>query len=473
MQRAYIEAAPGSGKTTVAAERFGVLRFQPTRDERAVLAVSFTRSATAELSSRIRRRWGPHALTWPHRVVTLDTVWYDILLYLLRRELLYWPGGHKELVVHDTWKVRLEHQWKRQQPYLKLENSSVVVSKWWPRESDSRVVLEPFAQAIAGGECTHDDVRMVLGSALRQPAISDAVAQRLQDTTRAIIVDEVFDANELDLRLVELASERRIATSIIGDPWQALYRFRGARPEQVPALVEAMGFQRYPLTRSFRFQTGEARHLSSALRSGMPIQLPAGEVADADIVLAGRWADLWSCGADVLPLAFSSTPSNPTEAAAVLLLDRVTQSSIGLPAVFLQDALTSLGITDLDALRRLAEPLTAVLETLAADNADATERAWKHLRDVIGTESQRAFPRRHRTHIARLERLRNLLQAPAPKFVPGLTVHQAKGREWNCVAVRPTDTERVMLARGLNGNIEEHRRLYVALTRGRRRTIAI
>jgi DNA helicase-2/ATP-dependent DNA helicase PcrA len=70
----YIEAAPGSGKTTVAAERFGILRFSPNRDDRAVVAVSFTRSATAELGQRIRRRWGPSALAWPHRVVTLDTV---------------------------------------------------------------------------------------------------------------------------------------------------------------------------------------------------------------------------------------------------------------------------------------------------------------------------------------------------------------------------------------------------------------
>jgi DNA helicase II / ATP-dependent DNA helicase PcrA len=40
----FIEAHPGSGKTTVAARRFGVLRFGAARihDARPVVAVSFT-----------------------------------------------------------------------------------------------------------------------------------------------------------------------------------------------------------------------------------------------------------------------------------------------------------------------------------------------------------------------------------------------------------------------------------------------
>ena len=63
----HIVAAPGTGKTRVTAHRFGLLRFD-RRDTRAVLAISFTRAAVAELRERIEQRWGGCALDWPHLV---------------------------------------------------------------------------------------------------------------------------------------------------------------------------------------------------------------------------------------------------------------------------------------------------------------------------------------------------------------------------------------------------------------------
>lgn len=56
--RAYIEAAPGSGKTTVAAERFGVIRYDSAANGAGIVALSFARSARRELHRRVQRRWG-------------------------------------------------------------------------------------------------------------------------------------------------------------------------------------------------------------------------------------------------------------------------------------------------------------------------------------------------------------------------------------------------------------------------------
>ena len=55
--RVFIEAGPGSGKTTIAAERYGVLRYEHAGDGHSILAVSFTRSATKDLKGRITGRW--------------------------------------------------------------------------------------------------------------------------------------------------------------------------------------------------------------------------------------------------------------------------------------------------------------------------------------------------------------------------------------------------------------------------------
>src|SRR4051794_12270890 len=91
-ERLYIEAAPGSGKTTVAANRFAVQRFHRHHggDPRGVVAVSFTRAATWELSTRVKRYWGPGAVGVPHRVVTLDSLISDLLHSLLRQSLVTW-----------------------------------------------------------------------------------------------------------------------------------------------------------------------------------------------------------------------------------------------------------------------------------------------------------------------------------------------------------------------------------------------
>ncbi|MFE9367823.1 3'-5' exonuclease [Streptomyces sp. NPDC006978] len=81
--------------------------------------------------------------------------------------------------------------------------------------------------------------------------------------------------------------------------------------------------------------------------------------------------------------------------------------------------------------------------------------------------------RRNHTHTARLENLRIRLHDWAVTLVPGLTAHQAKGREWDVVGVYLTGAERESLRRGLSSDSEDHRKLYVALTRAKRMTMDV
>jgi DNA helicase-2/ATP-dependent DNA helicase PcrA len=59
------------------------------------------------------------------------------------------------------------------------------------------------------------------------------------------------------------------------------------------------------------------------------------------------------------------------------------------------------------------------------------------------------------------------------RLVPGLTTHQAKGGEWEVVGVRLADSERAALAGGLSVDDDMHRKLYVACTRARGRTVEV
>ena len=98
-----IVSAPGSGKTTVAAERFGYQRHL-VGDDRGVLGLCFNRATVAELRARISARWGGGAIAPPHRVVTFDHLHVELLHRLLDAGLVNWPNGLRELDVRDDYR---------------------------------------------------------------------------------------------------------------------------------------------------------------------------------------------------------------------------------------------------------------------------------------------------------------------------------------------------------------------------------
>lgn len=307
--RAYIVAAPGSGKTVVAAARYGVIRFSGPHDGRAVRALSFARSARGELEACVRRRWGSHALGWPHRASTLDGLHLRLVSHLLRDKHIRWLGDHKELMILDSWRgqqgarpLTPEFRYCR---VARLNGRNVATAGVHiGRPIFGYGNKAPHEAMLADGICTHEEVRQVLRDALANCELREVIADYLLATTKAVIVDEVFDGNGLDLEIVKVGAEAGIPTTLIGDPWQALYEFRGAEPNLVPGLITVLDFETYPITESFRFATDGMKALANQLRGGAPVQLTAGAAASADVILSSRWRPLWQVSNDVLPFAF-------------------------------------------------------------------------------------------------------------------------------------------------------------------------
>src|SRR5216683_1827472 len=186
------------------------------------------------------------------------------------------------------------------------------------RQRRDRHRLHAATPLLEAGTCTHEDVRSVLQQALTDGRYADRVRDRLVATMRALIVDEVFDANDLDIAVIELAINAGVAVTLVGDPWQALYVFRGARPEAVPELLRRTGARTLPLTRSFRWQDDIQRDLAGRLRAGKPVTLPSdgnqGADFGVDVVLGLFWKPLWEVGSSVLPLAFQAFKGGTEEA---------------------------------------------------------------------------------------------------------------------------------------------------------------
>ena len=481
----FIEAGPGTGKTTVSAHRFGVQRFAPQyrHDLRAVVAVSFTRAATYNLRRRVQRLWGPSALAWPHRVITLDTVMCDLLHDLLRAGFLVWPNqtdlwpeGQIALDVHDSWASFSGSTWNRTTYNLAVVDRNVRVERGFKPTASSSIPATETVPLLLRGICTHQDVRDVLEQALEIPAITDYVRRRLRSTMRALIVDEVFDANDLDIAIIEAAISAGITVTLVGDPWQALYVFRGARPQLVPEFLQRADVRTMPLTQSFRWRDNRQRELSLALRGGeavvLPTVTPAAVVGDLSVVLALWWKSLWELGARVLPLAFHAFKGGYEEAAATLLLNHVTRSVLDLDATYLNDALTALAIRDREVPRLLEPDLQRVSETLRSGGRVAVTAAYHELVEVVSHVSPRRLRPAHPAHTSRLALVQERLAYPG-RPVPGLTTHQAKGGEWDQVGVRLADSERASLEGGLSVDEDTHRKLYVACTRARWRTVEV
>lgn len=478
--RLFIEAAPGSGKTTVAAERFGILRFATGRNVQGpITALSFTRSATGELSQRVRARWGSNGMSWPNLVTTIDAFICNIVHHLLCRSVIHWPGGHQELQVLDDWRGHRGYRWLLAGSHRRIATLTTegVVTSF------GRLLREPgmgfgsvrdFHAQLGDGRCTHDEIRQVTTAALQRPSNREAIAEFMRATVGHLVVDEVFDANRLDLALVLLACDSGIPVTLIGDPWQALYGFRGATPELVPQLIDGRGFTSSPLSQSFRFKSHGMREMSDRLRSGVAVTLPEG--ASYDVMLASQWDRLWAGPANVLPLSFGRS-SNKVDAAMILLLDHVVRSQFSRRAIFLPEALALLDL-DADAYRTEGPALFAGVAAILAEPApDGPRRALDALRpgmQLLGA------PRRPRAtggdselrQLGLMAALSTRLRS-GERLVPGMTIHQAKGCEWDDVGIRLAPSEIERLAVGLDRDSEGDRGLYVALTRARYRACCV
>src|SRR5690606_10243649 len=126
---------------------------------------------------------------------------------LLRRGVISWMGGHTELAVLDTWRGQIgARRMSEDMGYRRiavLRGTTVKSFGVKVTRPDYYIgAKKPFEEHLAAGRCTHAEVRQIIDAVLRRPELRGEVANYLAATTKAIIVDEVFDANELDRKSV-------------------------------------------------------------------------------------------------------------------------------------------------------------------------------------------------------------------------------------------------------------------------------
>lgn len=462
----FVNAAPGSGKTFMSVERFGWLRyFHLAHDQRGIAAVSFARSASAELRSRIASRWGPGALQWPAFAGTFDELHRRVLRNLLARGLVQWPGGHVMLTVHETW---------RRFPNARLQGSTdlallarldpggaVIAGALDGRRRPRAYYIDEsqYLEQLRLGHCTHDEIRSVLSAALIGASLelSDAVMEYLRTTYSHLLVDEAFDLNRLDTKLVELAAAAGIGLTLVGDPWQSIFEWRGSTPKLVHSLVDSLPFTRLDVKGSHRYRTDEMQQLSDRLIVGEWFSVRGAEPdRRPDVVLADRWASLWGSDAlPILPSGFGRVDKSGGCAALVLLLNDFTMEMFGVPAADIGNAAFAL---DWRGDRRCLAPARGAI----ADPTSDITHVWSALFEGLGRPSGWGEP--GKLAAERLQLLMDRVRM-GENLILGTSTHQSKGLEWSNVDY-VTD-----LVPGVGYKLVQEvpndRHMYVALTRAK------
>lgn len=469
-----VEAGPGTGKTLTAAERFGHLAHDPSiNPHRGVLVLTFTVGATTVVQRAIRQRWGHASLSWPHRAQTFDSVFRSILEFLLRSHEIVWPQGLLAIDAIDEWQEL---------------NPAPGINplEWVPCLRDGRVGcrtrrVEPGSYVVTAkkrlmpqlerGCCTHDAVRDLVLQAVADPTLRLRVVEFLRTLSSCVLVDEAFDANETDVQLLQLFVDAGCSLSLVGDPWQALYGFRDAEPELLESvLLGPLNFERQVLEECFRFDSPAVIDLMSRLRAGEACPT-IGSLDFPDVVLAPEWKLLWGTAPNVMPLAFGQVRTK-IDAVSVLLLDTFLQGR-GMSGARLAGGACKLLRIEESAVRQAgAMAFGPVFEVLQSDKPGVPEQALDMLsripKDHFGAAAKLPVGEKERArHAPRLEALRERLRFDGT-LIPGLTVHQAKGEEWDRVAVVLSDADIAALSAGLRQQEPEDRRLYVSLTRARK-----
>lgn len=468
-----IIAPPGSGKTTIAAERYGYQRYQ-VGDLRGVLGLTFNRAAASELCCRIEGRWGMACIRPAHRIITFDQLHVELLTHLLNEGKVTWPNGVTTLDVRDDYSGLQGFQFLKTGSYIRfadLSNTRSVVSRSRKVAKQESGIgrVKNHQKALEDGIVSHSDVRSILRAAMQVDELQQVAADWLSATYRAMIIDEVYDADRLDLCIAYLAAEAGLSVTLIGDPWQTLYHWRGAEPEGVQSLTDAVSeeFKEFEQTESFRFYGNQMPELAVDLRCGRGVTLPEIVSTEIDVALARTWKDLWSVGDNILPLSFQ-TVNNNTDAALNLLLDLVTRSRLGIESYGREGAITRLGLNRERFQAIQDEVLGPLILSLHEGKAEA--QVLNDLREAIESfgirKLRRLSDKKEEAAVLQLARLGARLNQS--DVIPGLTVFQAKGREWDRVGIVLTPEQIASLASGLRELDEEHSIIYVAITRAKR-----
>lgn len=231
-----VEAGPGTGKTRTLAHRLAYLLKRRGVPPESLLALTFTRQAAGEMAARVQ---GLLADTPGLERLTVAT------FHALGLKILSEAGFSREVADEERRRGLLREVARKLHLPLPRVDRLVSLSKL--------ALLQP-GDLEKRGEATAARLLAAYEEVLAQEGLWDyedlvSLPVRLleedrqlrsayQGRYRHILVDEYQDLNESQYRFLRVLAGSGTELLVIGDPHQAIYGFRGAKPEYFARFAE-------------------------------------------------------------------------------------------------------------------------------------------------------------------------------------------------------------------------------------------
>lgn len=504
-QALVIRAGAGSGKTRVLTRRIAYGAATDALDPRRVLALTFTRKAAGELNSRLRQLG--------MRQSAAAGTFHAIALSQLRKQweqnnaapptLLDRKFGFVARLVprmnDRTTPLDLiaEIEWAKARR-IHPENYAAAALK-----HDRKPPLEPdrVAQIYEQYEDTKakrnlidfDDILILCGRMLQRDRNA---AEAFRWSFRHIFVDEFQDVNPLQFALLKMFVGPEPKLCVVGDSRQAIYAWNGADSSYLDDFNDHFpGAETVSLRQNYR-STPEILRCASAVlpnHDSLEPTLPSGPAP----TVSNHTSD--EAEARAIARALRNKHGGQTRWRDMAVLVR-TNAQVAVLAEALSDAEVPVAargegklidrpevLDAVDALRRGGQSLSVSLDDLSTQiEAEVAEAASEDEDEEAVTSEKiqllRAFIRLGRDHLAvdseaSLQAFVESLKSGTHESttaggdrVDVTTFHQAKGLEWDVVHVAGMERglSPIGHAKTPDAVAEEHRLIYVALTRARR-----
>ncbi len=425
-----VQAGPGTGKTRALTHRLAFLLQRRAVPPEHILAVTFTRQAAGEMAARIRE-------------LIPDFPGLDRLtiktFHALGQQLLSEAGERRAVADEEKRRELLRRAAKASGLPAKSLEADIIAWKQALLYPEDPADEGPSAAWAAYGHYENllaqeslwdyeDLIARPTRLLLSRPEMRAACHRRF----RHLLVDEYQDVNEAQYRLFRALAGPAAQIMVIGDPHQAIYGFRGARPEY---------FSRFgdDWPQAVHYRLVETYRLPPPVLAAAQRLLPANGQAVAPM-LSRRAGDL--------PVILMETGSAAGEARGIAreierLVGGFSHRTLEDHGLRYQEEAGRIGFKDIAVLYRL-HSLGAELERILTEAGIPCQQA----REGVGPDWED-------------------LDLAAEK-VKLLTLHAAKGLEFPYIFIAGAEAGLLPFAPegGDPADPEEERRLvYVGLTR--------
>lgn len=275
-----------------------------------------------------------------------------------------------------------------------------------------------------------------------------------------VLVDEAQDLNAVQTECVaRIIAARKARLIFVGDPWQAIYGFRGALNGSMDTLAKRFSCKVLPLSVCWRC---DASMIELAQSTGAPIQVAPGKAQ-------GRTETLSSYNTVAGDIVLCRTTAPLISAAYKLIAQGrpaiVLGRDIGAGLIALVKKLRAKSVNELSQKlsQWVRDEIAQAEEEGKFGKAGAAEDKAQCLEVIIDNLSgaDRTIP----NLLAEIERL--FSNDASDRAVTFSTIHKAKGREWDRVIILDREKMPLKWAKAPWQQKQEVHCMYVAYTRAR------